>query len=53
MVSPFKHLNAHRIKTRNLPSGTTNLGQSELDTPNLTLIAETKLSDRLQLRVPV
>lgn len=36
---------------RNLPSGTTNLGKSELDTPDLTLVAQTVLSDELQLGI--
>jgi hypothetical protein len=34
-----------------IPSSTTNLGQSELDTPNLTLVAQTVLADNLELRV--
>ena len=38
---------------RNLPSSTTDLGQSQTDSPDLTLVAEAILSDELQLRVPV
>lgn len=34
-----------------IPSSTTNLGQSELDTPHLTLVTETELADNLELRV--
>lgn len=37
----------------NIPSSTTNLGQRQLDAPDLTLVAETILADKLQLRVPV
>lgn len=44
------------IKARNfrlnIPGSTTNLGESELDTPDLTLIAETILANELQLGVP-
>ena len=36
----------------NLPSGTTDLGQSQLDAPDLTLVAETILADELQLSIP-
>ena len=36
----------------NSPSGTTDLGQSQLDTPDLTLVAQTIFADELQLRVP-
>lgn len=36
-----------------LPGSTTNLGEGELDTPDLTLVAQTILADKLQLRVPM
>lgn len=36
----------------NVPGSTTNLGQSQADTPDLTLVLETILADELQLRVP-
>lgn len=35
-----------------VPGSTTDLGQSELDTPDLTLVAKTVLSDTLELGVP-
>jgi hypothetical protein len=35
-----------------IPGSTTNLGEGELDTPDLTLVAESILADELQLRVP-
>jgi hypothetical protein len=35
----------------NIPSGTTNLREGEHDAPHLTLVAETKLADELQLSV--
>ena len=34
-----------------IPGSTTNLGQGELDTPDLTLVAQTVLSDELQLGI--
>lgn len=34
-----------------LPSSTTNLGEGELNTPDLTLVAETVFADNLQLGV--
>lgn len=34
------------------PSSTTDLGEGELHTPHLTLVAETVLADELQLSVP-
>lgn len=37
----------------NIPGSTTNLGQGELDTPDLTLVAETVLSNELQLGVTI
>lgn len=36
-----------------IPGSTTDLGQSELDAPDLTLVTETVLADTLQLRVPI
>jgi hypothetical protein len=36
----------------NLPGSTTNLGQSQLDSPDLALVAETILANELQLSVP-
>lgn len=36
-----------------LPSSTTDLGQSKLDTPDLTLVAQTVLADDLQFRVTI
>lgn len=35
-----------------LPGSTTNLREGELDTPDFTLVAESILSNELQLRVP-
>jgi hypothetical protein len=35
-----------------VPGSTTNLGEGELDTPDLTLITKTILADELQFRVP-
>lgn len=44
------------IKARNfrlnIPGSTTNLGEGELDTPDLTLVAETIFANELQLGVP-
>jgi len=37
----------------NIPGSTTNLGQGELDTPHLTLVAETVLANELQLGVTI
>lgn len=37
---------------RNVPGSTTNLGEGELHTPHLTLVAETVLANELQLSVP-
>lgn len=42
-----------RVAWRNIPSSTTNLGESELDTPDLTLVAETVLADSLQFGVTI
>ena len=39
------------ICLQSIPGSTTNLGQGELDTPDLTLVAESILADELQLRV--
>lgn len=36
-----------------IPSSTTDLGQSELDTPHLTLVAQAVLADNLQFRVTI
>ncbi|KAL3703925.1 hypothetical protein TMatcc_009615 [Talaromyces marneffei ATCC 18224] len=41
------------LLVKNIPSGTTNLGKSELDTPDLTLVAETVLADSLQFGVTI
>jgi hypothetical protein len=41
------------IKVMSIPSSTTNLGKSELDTPDLTLVAETVLADSLQFGVTI
>jgi hypothetical protein len=38
---------------KHLPSSTTNLGKGELDTPHLTLVAETELADSLQFGVTI
>ena len=38
---------------KNIPGSTTDLGEGELDTPDLTLVAETVLADDLQLGVTV
>jgi len=35
-----------------LPGSTTNLGESKLDTPDFTLVAETIFSNELQLGIP-
>jgi hypothetical protein len=37
----------------NVPGSTTDLGQGELDTPDLTLVAETVLANELQLGVTI
>ena len=39
-----------RVK-KNIPGSTTDLGEGELDAPDLTLVAETVLADSLQLSV--
>ena len=36
-----------------VPGSTTDLGEGELDAPDLTLVTETVLADTLQLRVPI
>ena len=41
----------HRMDWKNIPGSTTDLGEGELDAPDLTLVAETVLADSLQLRV--
>jgi hypothetical protein len=40
-------------KIQNLPGSTTDLGQSQTDSPDLTLIAQAILADELQLRVTI
>lgn len=40
------------VKGQELTSSTTNLGQSQTDSPDLTLISEAILANELQLRVP-
>lgn len=47
-LSPLHQLPRKKIT---IPSSTTNLGQSELDTPHLTLVAQAVLADNLQFRV--
>lgn len=42
-----------RTQERNIPSSTTNLGKSKLDTPDFTLVAETVLANRLQFGVTI
>src|SRR5262245_46658519 len=37
---------------QNVPGSTTNLGQSQLDSPDLALVAQAILADELQLSVP-
>ncbi len=37
---------------QSIPGSTTDLGEGELDTPDLTLVAETILADELQFGVP-
>lgn len=41
-----------RKSKRDIPGSTTDLGQSQTDTPDLTLVAEAILADELKLRVP-
>lgn len=40
-------------RVKDIPSSTTNLGKGELDTPDLTLVAETVLADSLQFGVTI
>jgi hypothetical protein len=40
-------------KGHHIPGSTTDLGEGELDAPDLTLVTETVLADTLQLRVPI
>ena len=42
----------HQAHCRCIPGSTTNLGEGELDSPDLTLVAETIFSNELQLGVP-
>lgn len=44
--------NYDRVAGR-IPSSTTDLGQGELDTPHLTLVAQAVLADNLQFRVTI
>ena len=39
------------VDWENIPGSTTDLGEGELDAPDLTLVAETVLADSLQLSV--
>ena len=39
------------VDKENKPSSTTDLGEGELDAPDLTLVAETELANSLQLSV--
>ena len=41
--------NFHRVF---IPGSTTNLGESELDSPDLTLVAESVFTDELQFLIP-
>ena len=43
----------HRMDWKTIPGSTTDLGEGELDAPDLTLVTETVLADTLQLRVPI
>ncbi len=47
---------AHQLRAdsnhEHSPSGTTDLGQSQLNSPDLALVAETILADELQLSIP-
>lgn len=40
-------------RARNVPGSSTNLGQGELDTPHLALVAQAVLADNLQFRVTI
>jgi hypothetical protein len=40
------------VESKKRTSGTTDLGQSQLDTPDLALVAETILADELELSIP-
>jgi len=46
-------VNHNVLQIRDLPSGTTDLGEGEHDTPHLTLVAETIFANDLQLGVTV
>lgn len=52
-LSFFFLLQPPRLQGHDIPGSTTDLGEGELDTPDLTLVAETVLANNLQLRVPV
>lgn len=44
---------ANGVNGQGIPGSTTNLREGELDTPDLTLVAQTILANELQLRVPM
>lgn len=50
MLEPYAQ--SQQDNSENLPGSTTDLGQSQTDSPDLTLVAQAILSDELQLRVP-
>lgn len=41
------------MEVHHIPGSTTNLGEGELDTPHLTLVAQAVLSNKLQLGVTI
>lgn len=45
--------NGDRIDSRDIPSSTTDLGQGQQDTPDLTLVAETILANKLQFGITI
>ena len=57
LVHLIRHsFTSHRVYSNwvlHIPSSTTNLGEGELDTPDLTLVAETVLADSLQFGVTI
>jgi hypothetical protein len=51
---PFANLEIRDHENEsNVPCSTTNLGERQLHTPHLTLVAEAIFADELQLRVPI
>ena len=54
MISDMSQCAAHSMGAIGecLPGSTTDLGQSQLDSPDLALVAETILADELQLGIP-